>query len=140
MLIRPAMIKNSHDLAHLVTLISDIETSPQQIINRLQAMQSTEQVIVADINNVVVGFGSLRLVYNFSDDLLYAELTDLFVHHDFRLRHVAENILQFIEQICKDQHVPQLVLITGFGNATPRSFYNKIGFQDWGLAMQKSLT
>ena len=139
MLIRPATSDDCSDLASLVSLFNGNATSPQQIQNRLQAMQSTEQVIVAEIANAVVGFGSLRLVYNFSDDLLYAELTDLFVHPDFRRQQVAQNLLSFIEQICKDRHVPQLVLITGFDNTGAQAFYHSIGFQDWALAMKKQL-
>ena len=137
MIIRKASLEDVGQLAVLVTLFNGNNTTEEQITNRLQAMQSTEQVIVAELDDKLIGFGSLRLVYNFSDDYLYAEVTDLFVHPDFRRMKVAHNILSYIDQLCREKQVPQLILITGFDNPSAQSFYRSVGFTDWALAMKK---
>ena len=125
------------DLAELVTLFSSTRTSPEQIKNRLVSMKETEQVIVAVEKSKVVGFGSLRLVPNFSDDHLYAEVTDLFVHPDFRRMKIAHQIMFHIDAICKEKGILQIILITGFDNDGAQAFYHTIGFKDWALAMKK---
>jgi ribosomal protein S18 acetylase RimI-like enzyme len=139
--IRRATLSDSPQLAILVSLFSGSPTTSEQIKNRLISMQTTEQVIVAvdPKSDILTGFGSLRLVPNFSDDSLYAELTDLFVHPDFRRLKIAHQITSFIEKICLDKKISQLVLITGFDNQGAQSFYKRIGFSDWALAMKKKL-
>ncbi len=137
--LRKASLQDAEQLSILVSLFNGNPTSQEQIKKRLENMQSTEEVIVAELDNKIVGFGSLRLVFNFSDDYLYAEVTDLFVHPDFRRMKVAHNIMSFIERICKEQNVPQLILITGFDNASAQTFYRRVGFLDWAFAMKKEL-
>ena len=93
-------------------------------------MQSTEQVIVATKDTRVIGFGSLRLVPNFSDDNLYAEVTDLFVHPDFRRMKVAQQIMIYIDNLCKEKGCLRVILITGFDNPGAQLFYKSIGYKD----------
>jgi len=138
-LIRPAQLSDAPQLADLVKLFSTVDTSEKQIKTRMINMQTTEKVIVAEDDNKLIGFGSLRLVHFFSDDFLYAEVTDLFVHPDFRRLQVAKQIMAFITKICSEKKVPQIVLITGFDNIGAQGFYKSIGYQNWALAMKKQL-
>ena len=138
-LIRFARPSDANDLSILVTLFSGSPTSSDQILFRLNAMKDSEQVIVAELDNKVIGFGSLRLVHFFSGDNLYAEVTDLFVHPDFRRIKIAHQIMNFISIYCKHKGASEIVLITGFDNKNAQSFYKSIGYQDWALAMKKPL-
>lgn len=137
--IRLAQLIDASPLAELVTIFSGFSTSSEQITFRMNAMKDSETVYVADEESQIIGFVSLRLVHFFSGDNLYAEVTDLFVHPDFRRKKVAQELMNHVSSICSDKGVSELVLITGFDNVPAQSFYKNIGYKDWALAMKKLL-
>jgi ribosomal protein S18 acetylase RimI-like enzyme len=82
-----------------------------------------------------VGFAALRVVPYLSDDVPYAELTELYVEAAHRRQGVGRALLERASGIARERGAAELLLQTGLENRAAQAFYRAIGFHDYGLVM-----
>ena len=72
---RVATLEDAHGLARLNAAFNDIHEPAQQLRSRLANPHRVETPIVAEVNECIVGFASLRLVPCVFYETPHAELT-----------------------------------------------------------------
>ena len=112
--------------------------TPEAVQRRIDYASGIETLVVAERDDKILGFASLRLVPSL-DSTPYAELSDLFVAQPDRRQGVGRRLLEFVEKRARDRGADRLVLTTGLRNGDAQGFYRAIGFTDHALLMTKSL-
>jgi len=112
--------------------------TPEAVQRRIDHASGIETLVVAERDDKILGFASLRLVPSL-DSTPYAELSDLFVAQPDRRQGVGRRLLEFVEKRARDRGADRLVLTTGLRNGDAQGFYRAIGFTDHALLMTKSL-
>jgi ribosomal protein S18 acetylase RimI-like enzyme len=108
------------------------------VAGRLRQAATHETVIVAEVEDRLVGFASLRVTDSLDPDP-YAELTDLFVEPDARRLGVASRLVKYVEGIARERGASHLVVLTGQKNTEAQAFYRSAGYEEYAVAMRKSL-
>ena len=80
---RVATLDDTHELARLNAVFNGVQVGPEQLSSRLANPHRVETPIVAEVDNCIVGFASLRLVLCVFYDTPHAELTELFVQEAY---------------------------------------------------------
>ena len=105
------------------TCIDNIRNS---LINNKQ-----EVVIVADENDMLVGFVCVQLKKSFCYDDYMPEITEVYVKPAYRKRGVASKMITFAESYCsKNYPLHKYELLTGKQNFVAQSVYKKLGYVD----------
>jgi len=73
------------------------------------------------------------------DPAPYAELTDLFVEPEARRLGVASRLVKYVEGIARERGASHLVVLTGQNNTEAQAFYRSAGYEEYAVAMRKSL-
>jgi len=97
-----------------------------------------ETVMVAEVGDRIAGFASLRVTDSL-DPAPYAELTDLFVETEARRLGVASRLVKYVEGIARERGASHLVVLTGQKNTEAQAFYRSAGYEEYAVAMRKSL-
>ena len=106
------------------------ETSIDNIRNSLINNQQ-EVVVVADENNVLVGFVCVQLKKSFCYDDYMPEITEVYVKPTYRKKKIASEMITFAESYCsKNYSLHKYELLTGKENLVAQSLYNKLGYVD----------
>src|SRR6266700_3859300 len=100
------------------------------VARRLRQVESFETVVVAEGGGRLVGFASLRVTPSL-DPTPYAEMTELFV--------VASRLVKYLEGLAKEQGATHMVVLTGRMNTEAQTFYRNAGYEQYAVAMHKSL-
>ncbi len=108
------------------------------IARRLVRAETHETVVVAEVAGRLAGFASLR-VTNSLDPTPYAELTELFVENESRRLGVASRLVRYLEGIARERGASHVVVLTGQTNAEAQAFYRSAQYEDYSIAMRKSL-
>ena len=108
------------------------------VAGRLRQAANHETVIVAEVGDRISGFASLRVTDSL-DPTPYAELTDLFVEPDVRRLGVASKLVKYLEGIARERGASHLVVLTGSRNTEAQAFYRTAGYEEFAVAMRKSL-
>lgn len=108
------------------------------VAGRLRQASAFETVAVAEVEGKLVGFASLRVTNSLDPDP-YAELTDLFVEPDSRRLGVASKLVKYLEGLARERGASHLVVLTGQRNTEAQAFYRNIGYEEYAIAMRKSL-
>ena len=109
------------------------------VAGRLRQAASHEIVMVAEVEDQITGFASLRVTDSL-DPAPYAELTDLFVEPEARRLGVASRLVKYVEGIARERGASHLVVLTGQRNTEAQAFYRSAGYEEYAVAMRKSLT
>src|SRR5881296_386850 len=112
--------------------------TPEAVQRRIDHASGIETLVVAERDDKILGFASLRLVPSL-DSTPYAELSDLFVAGPYRRQGVGRRLLEFVEERARERGADRLVLTTGLKNVDAQGFYRASGFVDHALAMKKPL-
>ena len=106
------------------------ETSIANIRNSLMHNKQ-EVVIVAEEDNLLVGFVCVQLKKSFCYDDYMPEITEVYVKPTYRKRGVASEMIIFAETYCsKNYPLHKYELLTGQENLVAQSVYNKLGYED----------
>ena len=106
------------------------ETSIANIRNSLMHNKQ-EVVIVAEEDNLLVGFVCVQLKKSFCYDDYMPEITEVYVKPAYRKRGVASEMLAFAENYCSRNYpLHKYELLTGQENLVAQSVYNKLGYED----------
>jgi GNAT superfamily N-acetyltransferase len=124
-------------LARLNTQFNDVDTTAEQIAERLADPQCVEIPIVAEAEKQVVGFAGLRVVPQIFYAGAHAELTELFVEEGYRRRGIGQALIQFAERLAQSKGAEALVIHTGEDNYAARAFYSTMGYEPWDVVMGK---
>lgn len=108
------------------------------VAGRLRQAATHETVIVAEVDERITGFASLRVTDSL-DPAPYAELTDLFVEPEARRLGVASRLVKYMEGIARERGASHLVVLTGQKNTEAQAFYRSAGYEEYAVAMRKSL-
>src|SRR6266480_1647787 len=108
------------------------------VAGRLRQAANHESVILAEVDDRLTGFASLRVTDSLDPDP-YAELTDLFVETEARRLGVASRLVKYVEGIARERGASHLVVLTGQKNTEAQAFYRSAGYEEYAVAMRKSL-
>ena len=90
-----------------------------------------EVVIVADEDDMLVGFVCVQLKKSFCYDEYMPEITEVYVKPAYRKRGLASEMITFAEAYCsKNYPLHQYELLTGQENLVAQTVYNKLGYVD----------
>ena len=106
------------------------ETSIDNIRNSL-TNNKQEVVIVADEDDMLVGFVCVQLKKSFCYDDYMPEITEVYVKPTYRKKGIASDIITFAETYCsKNYPLHKYELLTGQENLVAQSLYSKLGYAD----------
>ena len=106
------------------------ETSIDNIRNSLKNNKQ-EVVIVADEDDVLVGFVCVQLKKSFCYDEYMPEITEVYVKPTYRKRGIASEMIAYVETYCsKNYPLHKYELLTGDENLVAQFVYNKLGYAD----------
>ena len=108
------------------------------VAGRLRQAANHETVIVAEVGDRIAGFASLRVTDSL-DPAPYAELTDLFVETEARRLGVASRLVKYAEGTARERGASHLMVLTGQKNTEAQAFYRSAGYEEYAVAMRKSL-
>lgn len=104
------------------------ETNIENIKNSLINNQH-EVVIVADIENELVGFVCVQLKKSFCYDEYMPEITEVYVKPAHRKRGIASDMITFAEKYCNENYaLHKYELLTGKTNLSAQAVYEKLGY------------
>ncbi|CAM3800474.1 MULTISPECIES: arsinothricin resistance N-acetyltransferase ArsN1 family A [Paenibacillus] len=100
--------------------------------NWFQQHQNRYAVIVAEYEDVVIGWASLN---PFSQRCAYDGVADLSIYIDraFRGKGIGSILLQRLEEIAKEKDFYKIVLFTFPFNQNGQGLYHKLGYRDVGV-------
>lgn len=138
-------VVRAEDAARLVPLFERFygahfggRVTEASVAGRLRQASAYEVVIVAEVGDQLTGFASLRVTDSL-DPAPYAELTDLFVESESRRLGVASRLVKYVEGIARERGASHLVVLTGQRNTEAQAFYRSAGYEEYAVAMRKSL-
>ena len=108
------------------------------VARRLHQAEGHETVVVAEVGDRLTGFASLRVTDSL-DPAPHAELTELFVEAQSRRLGVASRLVKYLEGLARERGASHLVVLTGQTNTEAQNFYRSAGYEEYAVAMRKSL-
>ena len=88
-------------------------------------------LIVADEDDMLVGFVCVQLKKSFCYDEYMPEITEVYVKPAYRKRGLASEMITFAEAYCsKNYPLDKYELLTGQENLVAQTVYNKLGYVD----------
>src|SRR5256884_1473980 len=108
------------------------------VAGRLRLAAPHESVIVAEVDDRLTGFASLRVTDSLDPDP-YAELADLFVEPESRRLGVASRLVQYPHGLPRPHRASHLGLLTGQADTEALAFYRSAGYEEFATAMRKPL-
>ena len=106
------------------------ETSIDNIRNSLMNNKQ-EVVVVANKDDILVGFVCVQLKKSFCYDEYMPEITEVYVKPTYRKRGIASEMITFAETYCiKNYLLHKYELLTGQENFVAQSVYSKLGYAD----------
>ena len=131
-MIRLATVNDAEQLRRLNEEFNGEETTIESIKESLRN-NPQEVVIVAEEDNVLVGFVCVQLKKSFCYDDYMPEITEVYVMPEYRKRGIASNMILFAEAHCsKTYPLHKYELLTGKKNVTAQTVYGKLGYTDDG--------
>ena len=127
-------------LVRLNALFNGASDSTEQIAARIVDPRRVETPILAEVNELIVGFAALRVVPCVFFAEPYAELTELFVEENFRRQGVGRALVTHAERLAQEAGARQILILTDFYNNKAISLYRSMGFVHYDIALCKDLT
>jgi len=138
--VRVATTADLDGLARLNALFNGVDTTAEQIAERLADPRCVEIPIVAEVDHRIVGFAGVRVVPQIFYAGAHAELTELFVEEGYRRRGIARALIEFAERLAESQGADKVVIHTGEDNHAAQTFYSTMGYAPWEIVMGKTLS
>jgi ribosomal protein S18 acetylase RimI-like enzyme len=127
--VRKANISDSNSLVALSKQLG-YETNEDFLIKRFETLKNRQQeVIVAEINNLVVGYISYEPYYT-----LYMDpglnITALVVDNQYQNKGIGKALILEAEKYAKKNNLAFLRANSSFGRIEAHKFYRKVGFDN----------
>lgn len=136
---RTATIEDMAVLAQLNAEFNGSSDTPEHLASRFSNPFCVEQILLAEVDGLVVGFAALRIVPYVLYSAPHGELTELFVQESYRRLGVGRTLLLLAEAIAKKKGVTELLILTDASNQAAQSFYKSMGYYDGEIAFTKDL-
>ncbi|MCH5265836.1 MAG: GNAT family N-acetyltransferase [Lachnospiraceae bacterium] len=92
-----------------------------------------EVIVVAEEDNILVGFVCVQLKKSFCYSDYLPEITEVFVDENYRRRKIASKMIAFAETYCRENYpLHKFELLTGKKNAKAQALYASLGYCDEG--------
>jgi GNAT superfamily N-acetyltransferase len=147
--LRPATVDDAPAIAILLTGLNEavgpslgddqVIVSADQARARLEAMAPGEQVLLAHIDGTPAGLLSLRIVPQLSQDVPYAEVTELYVADAHRRGGVARLLMAEAEFTARQRSCTYVHINTWHHNEVARTFYRAAGYEPLVVGFEKPL-
>lgn len=130
MYIRLATVDDALQLMILNEQFNGTGETSLEHIKALLTSNEQEVVIVAEENDILVGFVCLQIKKSFCYKIVTIEITEVFVREDYRRKGIASQMLIFAETLCKQNYsISKFELQTGKNNMEAQALYQKIGYK-----------
>jgi ribosomal protein S18 acetylase RimI-like enzyme len=130
------------DVAALALLNAEFNGSrlpAEHYAARLACPDRVDTPILAELDDAVVGFASLRLLTPVFYREAYAEVTELYVVEAARQRGIGRRLLAHAERLALEAGADELVVLTGRDNPAALGLYRAMGFRVGDLALSKKV-
>ncbi len=126
-------------LVRLNALFNGASDSAEQIAARLADPHRVETVILAEVDDRIIGFAALRVVPCIFFAEPYAELTELYVEESYRRRGAGRALVAHTESLARLAGARQMIILTDFYNSKAQSLYRSMGYVHYDIALTKDL-
>ncbi len=147
--LHPATLDDAPAIALLLTGLNEavgpplgddqVSVSVDQARVRLEAMAPGEQVLLAHVDGTPAGLLSLRVVPQLSQDVPYAEVTELYVADAHRRRGVARLLMAEAEFTARKRGCTYVHVNTWHDNDVAQAFYRAAGYEPLVAGFEKAL-
>ncbi len=130
-MVRLATINDAEQLYTLNDECNGVGDTTIESIRQSLSCNKQEVVIVAEENDILVGFACVQLKKSFCYAEYSAEITEVYVNPEYRKRGIAGEVLKFAEDYCgKKYSIHRFELLTERNNSTAQSVYGKLGYKE----------
>ena len=138
--VRPAVRGDAGAIAVLLTQLG-YPVRAEEVIVRLGRMNGLKDVIVlvADIEEEVVGVITGHVFPSIHDSLPVAQLTSLVVNEDHRKLGVGARLTAAVEEWAREIGAARITLTSGLHRDEAHAFYKHLGYQQTGVRLAKEL-
>ncbi len=126
--IRLATAADAPALARLNAAFNGVQMSPECMAEQLARCSGVESALIACNDDQAIGFACLRLIPWLCYNVMYAEVTELFVVEAFRRRSVASALVARAEQLTREAGATELCILTGRDHVAAQAFYQTLGY------------
>lgn len=126
-------------VAKLNLLFNEVDEPADAIAARMSDPNCVETVILAKVDDEVVGFALVRVVPSVLYSTPHAELTELYVMEKYRKRGIASDLIAFAEQIAVQKGARSILMQTGDDNLSALALYKKLGYEEYDIVLEKKL-
>jgi ribosomal protein S18 acetylase RimI-like enzyme len=137
--IRIATAADADALARMNGAFNGVYDAPEQLAARLLACRDIETPILVEIERQICGFACVRIVTCVLYAAPCAELTELYVEPAFRRRGAGRALIAFAEQLARERGAAEMLILTGVTNAPAQTLYSALGYQSYGVALNRKL-
>lgn len=113
--------------------------SVDQARARLQAMAASGQVLLAFVDGAPAGLLSMRIVAYLSQDVPYAEVTELYVVPQHRRAGVARILMAEAEHTARGRGCTHFHVHARHANEGAQAFYRALGYEAQDVGFEKRL-
>lgn len=134
-----ASVKDATAIAKLNLLFNEVDESAEAIAARMSDPNCVETVILANVDDDVVGFALVCVTPSVLYSTPHAELTELYVMEKFRQRGIASGLIAFAEQVAAQKGARSILVQTGDDNLPALALYKKLNYEEYDLSLKKKL-
>lgn len=138
LLIRQATPGDAAAVTRLNEDFNEVRTDVDTMAARLERCITTERILLAEIDGLVVGFLSLWIFPVICAPDPYAEVAELFVEEAYRRHGIGRALLEEAIEIARSEGAAELKVVTGFRNTAAQQLYYAVGFHNLALQLCRS--
>lgn len=128
--IRLAAPSDAEQLLVLNNIFNGTDSASLDHIRQSLANNRQEIVAVAEVDGILAGFVCAQVKKSFCYNEHYAEISEVFVHEDYRRKKAASRIILFIEEYCMQHYeLWNFELQTGGDNQGAQALYRSLGYR-----------
>lgn len=128
-MIRLAKISDAEQLFRLNEKFNGEDESTLEYIKESLSSNQSETVIVAEENDMIVGFVCVQMKKSFCCDSYSAEITELFVDEKYRRKKYASKMIAYAESYLLSKNlIRKFELLTEKNNVAAQYLYNSLGY------------
>lgn len=127
--IREATKTDAADLRRLNEKFNGVSDISVEQIEYSIENNDHEEVFVAELEGVIVGFCCVQVFKSFCYEVNYAEITEIYINDRFQGRGIGTMLLRYAERFFETENIKGFQLFTGGENVTAQSFDEKAGYK-----------
>lgn len=129
MIIRLATCGDVDSLFELNELFNGAGCTTKEMMERAIIENNREDVFVAIVNDVCIGFCCVQITASMCYSLRTLEVTELFVLNEYRRQGAAKAMLRYLEEFYSDKGINNCYILTGDDNDIAHALYENLGYE-----------